>query len=169
MRGNRSEVRAALSYVEPYVSVPWNIDTLINRLAAARGRAIELVPWKFPKGTKDPSGLWIPSLRADYIFYDRAASISPERRDQIIGHELGHVLCDHQPRLQDAPPGVLEALAPSLSPGLSRRILAMSRDGYEEFHEATAEEFGTKLSRLGRTKRRPSGANELGRLTDSLT
>jgi hypothetical protein len=146
--------------------LPWDIDVLVERLAAHRQRTINLVAWRFPDVCDSPSGLWIPSAKADYIFYDVTAS--PARREQIIGHELGHLLLDHAPRLRDAPGGFIEALAPAVSSGLARRFLAMARTGYGEQEEAIAEEFGTSLIRRGTSKRRPGGPDELGRLTDAL-
>lgn len=167
MRGTaRRQVRTVLGGLEEHIPLPWDIDALVARLAAHRGRPINLVAWQFSRSDDAPSGLWIPSAKADYIFYDAAAS--PSRREQIIGHELGHLLVDHTPRLRDAPAGLIEALAPSVSPELARRFLAMARTGYGEQEEAIAEEFGTSLIRRGTTKRRPGGPDELGRLTDAL-
>lgn len=42
------------------------------------------------------------------------------------------------------------------------------RSGYGTREEAAAEEFGTRLVRVGTTKREPGDADELGRLTDTL-
>lgn len=160
----RRQVRSVLSDVDRHIPVPWDIEQLVDRLAVHRGRPIRLVAWDFPAGGGAASGLWLPSARTDYVFYDRAAS--PTRREQIIGHELGHLLLGHTAHLGNAPAGLIEALAPSLSPELARRFLA--RTGYQVEEEATAEEFGTRLVRLGTSKRRPGGPDELGRLTDAL-
>lgn len=162
----RRHIRKALSRLERELPMPWNINQLVTSLAQKRSRLIRLVPWQFPAGDGSPSGLWMPTATADYIFYDETASHS--RREQIIGHELGHILLGHTPRLRDAPAGLIEALAPSVSPELARRFLALARNGYGERDEAVAEEFGTSLIRRGVTKRRPGGPDELGRLTDSL-
>lgn len=162
----RRQVRTALAGLDQHIPVPWDIDGLVARLAAHRRRPITLVAWAFPAGDGFPSGLWIPSAKADYIFYDAAAS--PGRREQTIGHELGHVLLEHTPRLQDAPAGLIGALTPSVSPALARRFLALARAGYGEREEAIAEEFGTSLIRRGITKRGPGAPDELGRLTDAL-
>ena len=162
----RRQVRAALVDVEALMPIPWDLDEFVRRLASARGRPITLVPWHFPVGGDAPSGLWLPTAKADYLFHD--ASASPARREQIIGHELGHMLLEHTPRLADAPPGLLDGLAPSLSQGLRQRFLSMARTGYATAEEATAEEFGTSLIRLGTTRRRPGGSDEQGRLADVL-
>lgn len=44
----------------------------------------------------------------------------------------------------------------------------LTRAGYQEYEEAVAEEFGTRLIRYGVSRRRPGPRNELGRLTDAL-
>lgn len=162
-RGHRQLARV-LANIEPLLPVPWSIDVFVERLATSRGRAIVLVPWDFPASEQEPSGLWIPTRKADYVFY--AKSASPSRREQIIGHELGHLLLDHVPDLGDAPAELVSAIAPSLSPELARRFLA--RTGYDEPQEAQAEDFGTRLARAGRAKRPPEPNDELGRLTDAL-
>jgi hypothetical protein len=158
----RHQMSRVLRSVEPLLPVPWDIDELIARLAETRGRRIELVPWAFP--ADGPSGLWMPSRRADYIFFADAAT--PSRREQIIGHELGHLLLDHTPALGAAPDELIRFLAPSVSPELARRVLA--RTGYDEPREAQAEAFGTALVRAGRAKDPPSPDDELGRLTQAL-
>ena len=158
----RRQLAGVLSDVDPLLPVPWDIDTFVKRLGKARQRRIVLVPWDF--SPDEPSGLWIPTKKADYIFY--AAAASPARRDQIIGHELGHLLLAHTPALGAAPDELLRSLAPALNPDLARRFLA--RTAYEEPREAQAEAFGTQLVRAGRAKQPPQSDDELGRLTDAL-
>src|SRR5664279_1329451 len=68
---------------------------------------------EFEPDDDEPTGMWMPTATADCIFFD--ATASPGRREQIIGHELGHLLLDHAPRLQEAPDTLLAALAPSVS------------------------------------------------------
>ncbi len=158
------QLRDNLASLDRLLPNPWSIDRFVANLAAARGRPIELQAWDFPNGTDQPSGVWIPSAQADYVFYQRSAKHTA--RDVIIGHELGHLVLDHTPSLGNAPAGLLEALVPSLSAERARRFL--SRTGYEADQEAQAEEFGTRLVRLGLTQPRPCGPDELGRLTQAL-
>ena len=167
MRGKaRRDVRAALGAIQELLPVPWDIDVFVGRLAEHRGRPIAVVPWDFA-GTGNPSsGMFLPSGTTDYLFIDAAAS--PSRREQIIGHELGHLLLGHTPQLQDAPDGLLEALAPDVSPALARRVLALGRTGYDDAHEAAAELFGTSLARLGASTDDPPEDGELGRLVEVL-
>ncbi len=164
----RRRVRAILGEIESLIPYPWHVDTMVDRLAEHRSRPILLLPWDFPFTACRASGLWIPTDRADYIFYNRSAT--PTVRQQIIGHELAHMLLGHAPPLAEAPTSLLEALAPSLSPALTRRLLqaARARTSYDLEEEAVAEEFGTRLVRLGASKRQAGGRDELGRLTDAL-
>jgi IrrE N-terminal-like domain len=162
----RRQVRAALAEVQGCVPHPWCIDAFVTRLAARRRRPIELVSWPLRAEEQAPTGLWIPTSRADYVFYDDAAA--PARRAQIIGHELGHMLLAHTPRLTDAPDGLVERLTPALSPELARRLLGMARTGYAEREEAAAELFGTSLARLAGSQPEPARGDELGRLTEAL-
>jgi hypothetical protein len=162
----RRDVRDALADVEVLVPVPWSVEELTERLGAHRGKPIRLVAWTFPAEPDAPTGLWVATDQADYVFYDDAAS--PARREQIIGHELGHLLLGHTPRLSEALDGLIEALAPSVSPELARQVLAMARTGYAEADEAAAELFGTSLIRAAHTKRGPAERGELGRLTEAL-
>jgi hypothetical protein len=162
----RRGVREALADVELYLPFPWSIEELTERLGTQRAKPIRLVAWAFPAEPDAPTGLWVATDQADYVFYDSDAS--PARREQIIGHELGHLLLGHTPRLSEAFDGLIEALAPSVSRELARQVLAMARTGYAEADEAAAELFGTSLIRAAHTKRRPADGGELGRLTEAL-
>lgn len=160
------KIRAAVNDLDQHTPTPWSIDGLVANLAAARGRPIVIFPWTFPTGPNTPSGLWIPTEQTDAIFYDRTAFLG--RRDGAIGHEVGHIVLNHTPRLAQAPDELLSALFPSLRPSIARRVLTLARTGYDTDEEAAAEDFGTRLIERGTNKRPSSGSNELGRLTDIL-
>ena len=145
---------------------PWSIDGFTANLAGDRGRQIHLIPWPLAQIDEGLSGMWIPTVRADYVFHDDRAT--PSRREAIIGHELGHLVLDHAARLEDAPDDLLRALAPSTSPELARRILTRSRTTYGDAEEAIAETFATSLVRAGNRSRGPADNSELGRLTKSI-
>ena len=162
----RRQMRAALARVYDLIPVPWSIDVLVQQVSDQRHRPIWLVPVRMP-GDVAVSGLWLPAPHADFVCYEREAT--PARRDQIIGHELGHVLMDHD-RIdgeQSAPDvGLPDLLAASITPSLVRRFLA--RSAYEDAVEAIAEEFGTRLVQAGHRRRGHVTSDALGRLTDSL-
>jgi len=165
-QSSKTQVRAALAAVDDLIPVPWELELLVQRLAQRRDRPIRLQPIKFPNGTV--SGFWLPMEREDLILYDEAAS--PTLKEQIIGHELGHMLMNHH-HLDNATgrPAALsgELLTSAISPDLVQRFLA--RTVYGDRLEAAAEEFGTRLLQVGRRRRRGKhDADPLGRLTDSL-
>ena len=159
----RRQVRAALHSIDELIPVPWDLELLVGRIAEQRGRPIRLLATEFPVG--DVSGLWMPVEGADLICYDREAS--PAVREQTIGHELGHLLMDHQLEDRRTGPSVADQLAAvEVSPALIERFLA--RTAYEADIEAAAEEFGTRLLQAGHRRRGAAGADALGRLTGSL-
>jgi hypothetical protein len=160
----RSQVRAALAAVDDLIPAPWDLEKLVHRLARRRRRPIHLQPVEFPQGAV--SGLWLPTELEDLILYDAAAS--PTLKEQIIGHELGHMLMNHH-QLADASGSTTISgtlLTSTISPDLVERFLA--RTVYADRVEAAAEEFGTRLLQAGRRRRAPQDADPLGRLTDSL-
>lgn len=145
---------------------PWSIEGFASNLAKVRDRPIHLLPWSLATIDAGLSGMWIPTAKADYVFYEREAT--PSRREAIIGHELGHLVFEHAARLQDAPDDLLAALAPSVAPELARRILSRARTAYGDDEEALAETFATTLIRTGHTAPTKVTETELGRLTRSL-
>jgi hypothetical protein len=159
----RSQVRTALAEVDDLIPAPWDLAVLIHRLADRRRRPIRLQAVPFPKG--DVSGLWLPLSQEDLILYDRAAS--PTLKEQIIGHELGHMLMNHQVTAEGAAaPAAGTVLTASIGPDLVGRFLA--RTVYDNQIEAAAEEFGTRLLQTARRRRPRRTPDPLGRLTDSL-
>ena len=164
--GTQRQVRVALERLEPCMPRPWSIDRFAANLAGQRDRAIHLIAWPLADIDQSLTGMWIPTVVADYVFFDREAT--PSRREAIIGHELGHLVFDHAARLEDASDDLLEALAPSISPELARRILARGRSTYGDAEESLAETFATALIRVGNGRRAGGGDTELGRLDDAL-
>ena len=114
----RRQLRAALNAIDELIPVPWDLQLLVERIAEQRGRPIRLLATEFPGG--DVSGLWLPTDDADLICYDRDAS--PAVREQTIGHELGHLLMNHQLEDRSAGPAVARQLAAvAISPALIER------------------------------------------------
>jgi hypothetical protein len=159
----RRHVRTALNAIDDLIPVPWDLEVLVERIAAQRGRPIRLLGGEFPAG--EVSGLWLPVHDADLIYYDRNAS--PAVREQTVGHELGHLLMDHS--LDDRGSGTAiegQLGMVEISPALIERFLA--RTAYGTAIEAAAEEFGTRLLQAGHRRRGAPGPDALGRLTGSL-
>jgi hypothetical protein len=159
----RRQVRAALNAIDDLIPVPWDLQLLVGRIADRRGRPIRLLPTEFP--AVDVSGLWLPTRDADLIYYDRSAS--PAVMEQTVGHELGHLLMNHDLEARGSGTAVAGQLAAvEIDPALIERFLA--RTAYGTANEAAAEEFGTRLLQTGHRRRGSPGADALGRLTGSL-
>ena len=100
---------------------PFDLDVLLARVAASRGRKIYLHP--LVSGPGIPCGLWLGTATADHIFAE--ASTSPWHRMQIAVHELAHMLLGHN-STGDGALRLAGLLAPDLSPALFRMFLGRS-------------------------------------------
>lgn len=86
---------------------PWTIESFVRQISIVRARPIIVMDNHMLTGTTKTTGYWRSTSTADYIHV--SADVSPQAKEFIILHELGHILCDH-PRpgsggqaLQDAP------------------------------------------------------------------
>lgn len=117
---------------------PFDLDDLVVRIAAWRGREIILLPFNLPAGT--PCGLWLSLNDKDVIFYDKNTSILHQKH--IIAHELGHIAFDHNKGENSAINSqVASDLFPNFSPELI--IKALGRTHYSSEVEREAETFAT--------------------------
>ncbi|WP_147431832.1 hypothetical protein [Motilibacter peucedani] len=98
-----------------------------------------------------PSGVWLPSSQADYVFYE--AATSARHQAQIIGHELGHMAAGHTPAVHQA----LGRL-PSLFLAGGAADLMLLRDEYESAEEDEAETMADAL--LARIERAAAVAGD---------
>jgi len=71
--------------------IPFHLDTFIAQIAARRGRPIKR--YGLPLGGGLP-GMWIETRDQDLIYHDNQTS-SPHQ-EQIILHEIGHIVLGHQ-------------------------------------------------------------------------
>ncbi|MCA6094063.1 ImmA/IrrE family metallo-endopeptidase [Streptomyces sp. SCA3-4] len=78
---------------------PFSAQELCTRLAAERSRPLHLLPLPTPTAPGTPSGMWLATERADYVFYDEQTS--PLHQEHIIMHEIGHMVCDHRSGIDD--------------------------------------------------------------------
>ncbi|SUD49565.1 Uncharacterised protein [Nocardia otitidiscaviarum] len=146
MDDSTRRVVAAREAVMALVPSPWNRDAFLRALGEWRGKPIELMPVESAllPGTLDPGrgtpcGLWLDCTDVDVIAYDSATS--DYHIDQIIAHETGHMLLDH-----DADgAGLLgvQQLLPDVDPALIRRVLGRSQ--FADHQEAEAELFADLL------------------------
>ena len=100
---------------------PFDLDVLLARVAASRGRKIYLHP--LVSGPGIPCGLWLGTARADHIFAE--AGTSPWHRMQIAVHELAHMLLGHA-SASDGALRLASLLAPDVSPAVIRMFLGRS-------------------------------------------
>jgi hypothetical protein len=119
---------------------PFDLAQFCDQLATSRGRPIHLLPLALPASA--PSGLWIAGRRADYIVYEQHTS--PTHQRHIVLHEIGHMLCRHQPpqRTEATQP---HDLFPSLTPQTVQRIL--QRTSYSTDEEREAELIASLILR----------------------
>jgi len=121
----------------------FTLAELHRRVELRRGRRIHLIPRALP--ALGPHGMWVAGERDDYVFFDRAAP--PLRRQQIIGHEFGHIVFD-----DEGGPIAAEHLAALLPPEHTpaqqatvnaRALTACTRTAYDDMVEQRCEWFGT--------------------------
>jgi hypothetical protein len=134
------EVADAVALPEPFEA-----ETFVARLAAERGRPIELMSVTAPEGA--PCGLLMSTERADYILCPTTTTAL--HRQHILLHEVGHLLCGHTGADGRVDGVALDAAAgrqlmPSLSPELVRRVLG--RTTYTEVEEREAELVASLLA-----------------------
>ena len=129
LRSIRKQCESALEGVP--VPNPFDINDFCRVISARRGRALHLVPKQTRLG---PCGVWLSLPDVDYVFYE--PETSQLHREHIILHELGHLLCEHQPT-EVIDEEVITQLLPDLNPTVVRRVLG--RTSYTAVEEQEAE------------------------------
>lgn len=75
------------------IPVPWDRDLFIQNIATMRGRPITLIPTDTAALADSPCGLWLARDHDDLILHE--AGTSQFHIDQIVGHEIGHMVLGH--------------------------------------------------------------------------
>jgi hypothetical protein len=119
------------------IPVPFDAREVCRRVGTDRDRPIHLSALPMPPGV--PCGLWVSTEAADFIFYEEQTS--GLHQEHIILHELGHLLCDHEPTTGPAP-DISRVLLPNLDPALVSRVLTRSH------YSATAEREAEMIASL---------------------
>ncbi|WP_327116526.1 hypothetical protein OHB12_04835 [Nocardia sp. NBC_01730] len=143
------DARAEIAHLVPS---PWNRDRFLAALRAWRGRPIQLMPvessaltdvWLPGRGA--PCGLWLDTETADVIAY--AAGTTSFHVDQILWHEVGHMVLNHNAGAGDL--AGLQVLLPHIDPATIRRVLGRSEfaDGQEDEAEVFADLMLSSTSR----------------------
>jgi hypothetical protein len=119
---------------------PFSAKALCEALAAQSARRIYLHPYEaVGVGTDAPCGAWIATDQADHIFFEQRTS--KYHQEQIILHEIGHVLCCH--RLQDISETMLSETNLLDDPGIVHG--ALLRTSYTTQQEKEAELVASML------------------------
>ncbi len=93
------------------------VEGLRAELERRQGRRITLVPLALSREGSGLTGAWWPGPEEDYICYERETG--PIHRQQIILHEMSHILCNHKPR--PVPTEMLVAIREALYAAMTRR------------------------------------------------
>ena len=117
---------------------PLDVAALAQRLAAVRDRPLHLLG--LTQRGPGPTGLWVATDAADYVFYNDLTRRL--HRDHIILHEIGHILLDHSASAT-LTKDTARLLAPNLDPDVVRRTL--SRTNYSAVEEQEAEMFASLM------------------------
>ncbi len=110
------------------LDLPLDAQQLCQVYGARRGRPIFVIAYPLPAGM--PNGVWLAATDGDYFFCQ--ANTSALHRNQIIIHEFGHLIAQHQ-ILGDFDPDTL--LAPAGDDGAD----ALARTCYSDEREWEAE------------------------------
>lgn len=117
------------------IPVPWNREKFIENLAKWRGRPIRLIPTDTVSLADSPCGVWLVRDEDDVILYEKGTS--EPHIDQIIRHEVGHMVLGHDKTRADDGQVCDEAMAnyqtlfPNIDPEAIRSILGLD-DDYED-------------------------------------
>lgn len=113
---------------------PWDVTAFVDSVAAARKKAIRVIPSPNLDGVSLPCGVWVGRESDDLILY--AERTSRYHAEQIIMHELGHMLLGHGGHAgADGRRGVGELL-PDLDVDTVRQVLGRSAFDTEQEREA---------------------------------
>ncbi len=113
-----------------------DVQTLVDLVAMRRGRPIILVA--FDSGGRGPTGAWVPTEHADYVFYERDTTALHQAA--IILHEIGHMVLDHQPV---PPPAATPLPVELVAAGAATKMLG--RSDYLGSEEREAELIASLL------------------------
>ncbi len=116
---------------------PFTLTEFLDRLAALRGRRIELRPSDYTPG--GACGMWLKLADADLILY---AHTAPLHEEHIVLHEVGHMLCEHSGQFGPED-DLVRFLMPDLDPAMVGSLLG--RGSYTDAEEQEAELLATLI------------------------
>ncbi|WP_405977439.1 MAB_1171c family putative transporter [Streptomyces sp. NBC_00158] len=137
------QLRARCEARAEALGLPHRFSTrdLRDAVAELRGRPVILRPLSTLGAVDAPCGIRLETPDADLLFHEEATS--PLHQNQILAHEISHILCDH--------PGSLELDQDTLraigfDPTLVRRM--SGRTSYTSEDEREAEVMASVIRRL---------------------
>lgn len=128
------------------IPVPWDRDVFIRNLAEQRGRPIRLIPTDTAALAGSPCGLWLARDHDDLIMHE--SGTSDYHIDQIVCHELGHMLLGHGRtrafgEQRDREVDLCREFLPDIDPASVNAVLG--RSSYASDQEREAEMFASVL------------------------
>ncbi|OIJ91676.1 hypothetical protein [Streptomyces colonosanans] len=133
---NEREVRLKRTCKEALDGVrlqrPFTIESFCDALSTQRGRRIVLREMPDIGGLAAPCGLWVAFQNEDHIWHVKATS--QRHRNQVILHEIAHMLLDHQSDAGSS--SLLAVLPPEIAPARIRRLLGRTDYSAEQEHDA---------------------------------
>ena len=131
------------------IPTPWDVAALIDVVARDRGKPIRLIPYTGLSAAGQPCGIWIGRKTDDIIVYD--GTTSGYHGEQIILHELGHLLLEHHNAPQNTDAVSIRELLPDIDPGTVSHVLG--RSAYDSDQESQAELFASLIMSQSRRTR----------------
>ncbi|MDP7707416.1 ImmA/IrrE family metallo-endopeptidase [Mycobacterium sp. TY815] len=127
------------------IPVPWDRNAFIENVAQLRGRPIRLVAADTAAFADGPCGLWVMYDDEDVILHE--AGTSDYHIDQIVGHEIGHMLLEHDKGVRGGAGADYAELCSTylsdLDPSFVKAMLGRTDYGSEQ--EREAELFASAL------------------------
>lgn len=121
------------------IPIPWDREAFVQGIADMRGRPITLIATETVCLAGSLCGLWLAREDDDVILYERGAS--DFRIDQVVGHQIGHMVLGHHSGARSRARGVRAESAwrrrqPDSAPELLNTVLDSRDYGDEQEHEA---------------------------------
>lgn len=127
------------------VPVPWDRDVFIDDLARQRGRPIRLISTGTSAFTDGPCGLWLICDEEDVIVHE--AATSNYHMDQIVCHEVGHMILGHRSGCGNTGTARYTQLCGTVLAGFDPGVVqaVLGRTDYACDQERDAERFASVL------------------------
>lgn len=125
------------------VPVPWDRTVFIDSIARLRGRPIRLVP-TVDKLAQGPCGLWMKRDTDDIIIHE--AGTSEYHIDQIVCHEIGHMVLEHDggPRVAASASDYSKMIYGTALAGFNPDTgVVLGRTAFDDDRERDAEMFAS--------------------------